>query len=80
MTKIASLGCDRTWTGSARTRARRTASSCSYRTSSRRRPRQRQYHILVGSGDREKPLGFRSALDAENYFFMVKDVPATRTG
>jgi type IV pilus assembly protein PilY1 len=34
------------------------------------------YHILVGSGDREKPLrGFTSALGVENYMFKIVDRP-----
>jgi type IV pilus assembly protein PilY1 len=43
-------------------------------------PGSGMYHLLVGSGDREKPLRiYDSALDTENYFFMVKDVPTTST-
>jgi type IV pilus assembly protein PilY1 len=39
-------------------------------------PGSGMYHLLVGSGDREKPLRiYDSALDTDNYFFMVKDVP-----
>jgi type IV pilus assembly protein PilY1 len=35
------------------------------------------YHILIGSGDREKPLqAFTEAYDVENKFFMVKDAPS----
>jgi type IV pilus assembly protein PilY1 len=35
------------------------------------------YYLLVGSGDREKPLqAFAEAYDVENKFFMVKDNPA----
>jgi len=34
------------------------------------------YYILVGSGDREKPLlNFTEAYGVSNYFFMVKDRP-----
>jgi type IV pilus assembly protein PilY1 len=34
------------------------------------------YYLLLGSGDREKPLkDFASALSVENYFFMVRDRP-----
>lgn len=34
------------------------------------------YYILLGSGDREKPiLGYKNASSANNYFFMVKDQP-----
>ena len=32
------------------------------------------FYVLVGSGDREKPLpAYTSAYDVQNYFFMVKD-------
>ncbi len=35
------------------------------------------YYLLVGSGDREKPLlNYSSAYGVSNYFFMVKDIPA----
>jgi len=35
------------------------------------------YVILIGSGDREKPLlGFDHAATVENYFFKIKDHPA----
>jgi type IV pilus assembly protein PilY1 len=35
------------------------------------------YHLLIGSGDREKPLqAFAVAYQVENKFFMVKDNPA----
>jgi len=35
-----------------------------------------QIHLLVGSGDREKPLqDFVGAYEVDNYFFMVKDAP-----
>ena len=35
------------------------------------------YHLLIGSGDREKPLqAFATAYDVENKFFMVKDNPS----
>lgn len=36
--------------------------------------------LLLGSGDREKPLGFYSnAASVANYFFMLKDQPTTAT-
>jgi type IV pilus assembly protein PilY1 len=36
-----------------------------------------QIHLLVGSGDREKPLrDFVGAYGVQNYFFMIKDSPA----
>jgi type IV pilus assembly protein PilY1 len=35
------------------------------------------YNIMVGSGDREKPLrAFDSALAVQNHFFMIKDRPS----
>jgi type IV pilus assembly protein PilY1 len=37
---------------------------------------QGTHYLLLGSGDREKPLiNFSNAYDTTNYFFMVKDVP-----
>lgn len=75
MTKIASLGCD-------------SPTAC---TANRKflfapdiveppAPGSGVYYLLVGSGDREKPLRvFDDALDVENYFFMVKDVPTNAT-
>ena len=34
------------------------------------------YYLLVGSGDREKPIrAFDAAVDTQNYFFMIKDSP-----
>ena len=36
-----------------------------------------QYVLLLGSGDREKPLlGYANAASVSNYFFMLKDDPA----
>ena len=73
MTKIADLGCD-------------TTASC---TANRKfmfapdvveppAPGSGVFYLLVGSGDREKPLRvFDDALGVENYFFMVKDVPTS---
>jgi type IV pilus assembly protein PilY1 len=38
------------------------------------------YYVLVGSGDREKPLpAYTSAYAVQNYFFMVKDNPTNTT-
>ncbi len=35
-----------------------------------------KYQLLIGSGDREKPLaGYKAAYDVKNYFFMVMDDP-----
>jgi type IV pilus assembly protein PilY1 len=74
MTKIASLGCD-------------TASdtSPSFACPMNRKfmfapdivEKDGIFHLLIGSGDREKPLmAFDSAYAVENYFFMVKDLPS----
>lgn len=72
LTKIASLGCS-------------TPGTC---TGNRKfmflpdvvEPTPGTYNILVGSGDREKPLaGYSGAYGVSNYFFMVKDQPATST-
>ena len=39
------------------------------------------YVILVGSGDREKPLmGFDDACGVTNYFFKIKDHRRTPNG
>ena len=38
------------------------------------------YYLMVGSGDREKPLkDFESAHSVQNYFFMLKDQPTDAT-
>jgi len=38
------------------------------------------YYLLLGSGDREKPIrNFTAALGVQNYFFMIKDSPASAT-
>jgi type IV pilus assembly protein PilY1 len=71
MTKIASLGCD-------------TTALCTPNRKFMFAPDVVEdggtYFILVGSGDREKPLlGFDSAADVTNHFFMVKDVPTSTT-
>ena len=60
---------------SRRTTARRTASSCSGRAWSRRTVR---IYLMLGSGDREKPLDdtyWPNSYAVENYFFMIKDKP-----
>jgi type IV pilus assembly protein PilY1 len=68
MTKIADLGCD-------------TAANCDENRKFLFSPDVVEdggtYFLLVGSGDREKPLlGFTAAADTTNYFFMVKDAPS----
>jgi type IV pilus assembly protein PilY1 len=36
------------------------------------------YYLLLGSGDREKPLrAYTASTSVQNYFFMVKDQPGT---
>ena len=43
-------------------------------------PNSGTHIVLVGSGDREKPtLTYESAYATQNYFFMIKDVPADST-
>jgi len=38
------------------------------------------FYLLLGSGDREKPLrGYTGAYGVSNYFFMIKDTPADTT-
>jgi type IV pilus assembly protein PilY1 len=38
------------------------------------------YHVIIGSGDREKPLlSYTAATTVANYFFMIKDVPSDAT-
>ena len=39
-----------------------------------------EYTLMVGSGDREKPItGYASATAVTNYFFMFKDKPGDAT-
>lgn len=70
LTRIASLGCDTaTSTCSNRNRKFLYAPDVVFQNDT--------YHLLVGSGDREKPLG--DASDVDNYFFMLKDRPTDST-
>jgi len=67
MVKIASLGCDNT-------------SPCTANRKFLYSPdvveKDGVFYVLIGSGDREKPLRtFASAYNTENFFFMIKDVP-----
>jgi type IV pilus assembly protein PilY1 len=68
MTRIASLGCS-------------TVAACNANRKFMFAPdivvnNSGQIHLLVGSGDREKPLmDFEGAYAVNNYFFMVKDSP-----
>jgi type IV pilus assembly protein PilY1 len=68
ITKIASLGCN-------------TVTSCSYNRKFMFAPDivayNGAYDLLLGSGDREKPLLSDSSVN--NYFFMVKDNPTDGT-
>jgi type IV pilus assembly protein PilY1 len=71
ITKIASLGCD-------------TVTTCSLQRKFMFAPDVVPYngtnYILIGSGDREKPLySYTDAYDTTNYFFMVKDQPTNGT-
>ena len=70
ITKIASLGCD-------------TTSTCAANRKFMFKPDviaipgiNTTYAILLGSGDREKPLlDYDAAADVDNYFFMIQDIP-----
>ena len=67
LTKIASLGCP-------------TTASCTANRKFMFAPDVVEnngiYYLMVGSGDREKPLlSYTSAASVANYFFMVKDKP-----
>lgn len=66
LTRIASLGCD-TATSTCENKNRKFlyAPDVVFEDNT--------YYLLLGSGDREKPLG--DASEVSNYFFMVKDRP-----
>ncbi|MBB1519529.1 pilus assembly protein [Aquipseudomonas guryensis] len=71
MTKLASLGCD-------------TTASCTNNRKFMFAPDVVSdaggYLVLMGSGDREKPLlSYTGAASVSNHFFMVKDQPADAT-
>lgn len=66
LTKIASLGCDTTDTSCDRNRKFLHAPDVVLDGNT--------YFVLVGSGDREKPLG--ESEDVQNYFYAIKDRPA----
>lgn len=71
MTKVASLGCD-------------TAASCTNNRKFMFAPdvvsSGSDYMVLLGSGDREKPLlSYTGAASVSNHFFMVKDRPTDTT-
>lgn len=67
LTKIASVGCA-------------TTASCTANRKFMFSPDVLQvgstYYVLLGSGDREKPLsGYAASASVSNYFFMIKDEP-----
>jgi type IV pilus assembly protein PilY1 len=67
MTKIASLGCDSTATCTGNRKFLFAPDVVE---------KNGIYHLLIGSGDREKPLqAFDTAYAVENHFFMIKDSP-----
>lgn len=71
LTKIASLGCD-------------TVATCLKNRKFFFAPDVVEengiYYLLIGSGDREKPLSlYTGASSVTNYFFMIKDKPADST-
>ena len=77
ITKIASLGCDSATATSP-------SASCAMNRKFMYGPdvayKDGVYYLLVGSGDREKPLmAYSTAYNVENYFFMVKDSPQLTT-
>jgi type IV pilus assembly protein PilY1 len=71
MTKIASLGCDTTTACTANRKFMFAPSVVTVNGN---------YVIMLGSGDREKPLTYYSSTTAvTNYFFMFTDKPTTAT-
>ncbi|HKY00404.1 MAG TPA: hypothetical protein VJL86_11835 [Steroidobacteraceae bacterium] len=75
MTKIASLGCDSPADTSP-------SAGCAMNRKFMFAPdvveKDGVLHLLIGSGDREKPIqAFDAAYNVQNYFFMVKDNPAS---
>jgi type IV pilus assembly protein PilY1 len=74
MTKIASLGCD---TAGALTGDIGCPMNRKFLSAPDVVELNGVYHLLIGSGDREKPLqAFSVAYNVENKFFMVKDNPS----
>jgi len=73
MTRIASLGCNTVTTGCSPTNRKfMFAPDIVYSSG--------VYYLLVGSGDREKPLrDWASAYGVTNYFFVVQDAPSNTT-
>ena len=73
MKHIASLGCDTATSACAANRKLMFAPSVVNTATG-------EYTILVGSGDREKPIsGYTAATGVTNYFFMFKDKPEDTT-
>ena len=77
MTKIASLGCDAAGVTSP-------SVTCPMNRKFLSTPdvveKDGVYYLLIGSGDREKPLqAFSVAYNVENKFFMVQDNPSSTT-
>uniref|UniRef100_UPI0025F9CA77 pilus assembly protein n=1 Tax=Thiobacillus sp. TaxID=924 RepID=UPI0025F9CA77 len=67
-TQVASLGCDTTAPCSANRKFQFTVDVVLDNG---------KYLLMVGSGDREKPLtGYKAAYEVKNYFFMVMDDPS----
>ena len=75
MTKIASLGCDIPATCSDSTANRKFMFPPSVVTLD-----NVTYYVLLGSGDREKPVKeYLASKSVTNYFFMLKDKPSDNT-
>lgn len=73
MTKIASLGCDTVTTCAGSNRKFLQAPDIVLDTDG-------SYAIMIGSGDREKPLTrYSGAMAVNNYFFMLRDKPSEAT-
>lgn len=73
ITKIASLGCDTTASCDSNRKFMFGPSVVKESTTS-------TFYLLLGSGDREKPITSYTATTAvTNYFFMVKDQPENNT-
>jgi type IV pilus assembly protein PilY1 len=72
ITKIASLGCSDTSSCNANRKFMFAPDVVKYSTG--------LYYLLVGSGDREKPIySYTATQSVQNYFFMVKDNPSAST-
>jgi len=77
ITKIASLGCD---TAAATSPSASCAMNRKFMYGPDVAYKDGVYYVLLGSGDREKPLmAYTTAYNVQNYFFMVKDSPQTTT-